>query len=60
MANNPQKSNDASKDPTEQAISAIEDALNVRKSDLRIEPGFQHNDTNEVRANRAVERRSVP
>ncbi|HZL32338.1 MAG TPA: negative regulator of septation ring formation, partial [Pseudolabrys sp.] len=45
MANNPQKSKDA-KDPTEQAISAIEDALNIRHpdtrdSDLRIEPTFE-------------------
>jgi hypothetical protein len=41
MANIPQKSKDASNDPTEQAISAIEDALNVRDFDRRAEPEYR-------------------
>ncbi len=60
MANNPQKSKDASKDPTEQAISAIEDALNVRNSDLRIEPSFQHNDANEAARDSSRDSAPIP
>jgi Apolipoprotein A1/A4/E domain len=58
MANNPQKSKDASKDPTEQAISAIEDALNVRDPDLRIEPSFRDGEANEPA--RDASRHSAP